>query len=110
MSIGTIVCSIMAALFLLLAIIFAMLKEKGAVLISGFNSLPKDERKQYDQLKMSEDMRNTLFVWFFLFAVGGVLTSIFSVTFTILAFVVWLVLFFKEVHFDTETAFHKYKL
>jgi sensor domain CHASE-containing protein len=35
---------------------------------------------------------------------------LFAVLFAILAFVVWLVVFFKDVHLDSEKAFGKYKI
>ena len=109
MSIATITCIVFACIFLLLAILFALLKEKGAILISGFNSLPKEERIKYNRLRMSEDIRNSLFIWFFIFAIGAVLTEFLSEYFVALAFIVWGVLFFKEVHLDTNKAFEKYR-
>lgn len=45
----------------ILSFIFALLKEKWAILISGFNSISKDEREKYDKKKMSIYMRNSLF-------------------------------------------------
>ena len=39
MNIGCIVSSIGCLFFLMLALIFTLLKERGAILISGFNSL-----------------------------------------------------------------------
>lgn len=110
MNIGTITCIMMAGLFLVLAIIFALLGEKGAMLISGFNTLPKEQREKYDKLEMSKDMRNLLFIWCILFVIGGVLSYFISGYITIISFVVWLILFFREVQFDTEKAFSKYKL
>lgn len=110
MNIGTITCIMMAGIFLILAIIFALLKEKGVMLISGFNTLPKEEREKYDKLEMSKDMRNLLFIWCIIFVIGGVLSYFVSEYITIISFVVWLVFFFREVHFDTEKAFRKYKL
>ena len=109
MNIGTMTCIIMAGFFLIFAIIFALLKEKGAMLISGFNTLPKEQREKYDKLSMSKDMRNLCFVWCILFVVGGVLSYIVSKYVTIIAFVIWLFFFIREVHFDPEKAFGKYK-
>lgn len=66
-----IICLIMAVPMIILAIIFAVLKEKGAMLISGFNTLPKAEREKHDKAKMSVDMRNSLFIWSFIDAQSG---------------------------------------
>lgn len=110
MNIGTITCIVMAVMFLIFSIIFALLKEKGAILISGFNSLSKEKREKYDKLKMSKDMRNLNLAWSTLFIIGGILSHFASPYIAIIFFIIWLILFFREVHFDTEKAFGKYKL
>ncbi|WKY44589.1 DUF3784 domain-containing protein [Eubacteriaceae bacterium ES2] len=109
MNIGTTTCLMLAGLFFLLAIIFALLKEKGAMLISGFNTLPKTEREKYDQLKMSKDMRNSFFIWAVILTVGGLLSFFIHSYFAIFFIIVWLLLFLKDVHFDTDKAFGKYR-
>ena len=110
MNIGLISCLIMGGLFLIVASIFALLKEKGAILISGFNSLSKKEREKYNQKKISQDMRNSLFLWRLVFLIGAVLCYFISQYTAIVAFIVWIILFFRDVHFDTEKAFAKYRL
>ena len=43
--------------------------------------------------------------------IGGILFALFGIIMIMLpAFIIWLVLFFKEVHFDTHKAFEKYLL
>ena len=42
MNIGNITCIVMAVMFLIFSLIFGLLKEKGAILICGFNSLSKE--------------------------------------------------------------------
>ena len=44
MNTGSIVCGGACLLFLLLAIIFTVFKEKSVMLISGFNTMPKEKR------------------------------------------------------------------
>ena len=65
MNIGFIVCICCCLLFLIFALIFTILKDKAAILISGFNSMSKDQRKMYDQKKMSKDQRNAFLIWMF---------------------------------------------
>ena len=55
-------CGTASFLFLLLAFVFTCLKEKAAMLISGFNTLPKEERKKYDTERMSRDQRNLFLI------------------------------------------------
>ena len=56
--INSFVCGSACLLFLLFAVIFTVLKGKAAILISGFNTMPKDKRKLYDKEQMSRDQRN----------------------------------------------------
>lgn len=42
--------------------------------------------------------------------VGAVLSYFFNTIYGYSTFIIWLVLFFKEVHFDTHKAFEKYLL
>ena len=44
MNIGFCTCTILALLFLILSVIFALLKEKGANYVSGFNTLNHPEK------------------------------------------------------------------
>ncbi|WP_315122002.1 DUF3784 domain-containing protein [uncultured Clostridium sp.] len=109
MRIWTITCLIFAAFFGILGVIFALLKEKGAILISGFNTLSKEEREKYDKKKMSIDMRNSFFLWFGILFLGAALSYFSSNVFAMIAIVIWIILFFKDVHLDLEKAFGKYK-
>lgn len=113
MNTSAIICLLMAVTFLLLTLVFALLKEKGAMLISGFNTLPKGQREQYDSLRMSKDMRNTLLLWTLLFTAGGLLSyhlPVYKTLILILVIITWLILLFREIHFDAEKAFGKYRL
>ncbi|WP_180950994.1 hypothetical protein [Marasmitruncus massiliensis] len=43
--------------------------------------------------------------------IGSIICAIMaSLYITIIAFTIWIVLFFREVHLDIEKAFNKYKL
>lgn len=103
-NVGAISCGIFGALFLLLGVVFAALGERGAGFISGFGSLPAEKRKLYDT------QRNGFFIWTAVFAAGAVLSLLASQYFAVAAFIVWLALFLKDVHFSAEKAFEKYKL
>lgn len=107
--IGTLSCIAMALLFFILFMIFAIGKERVAILISGFNSLSKEMRETYDTKKMSMDMRNKMLLYTALFSFGAFVTLM-NQHIAIAILIVWLVLFLKEVHFDIDKAFKKYKL
>jgi hypothetical protein len=86
------------------------LKEKGALLISGLNSLSKEERAKYDLAKCSKDQRNAFLLWALILGVGTVFSYCLTQYLAILFVAIWLVLFFKDVHLDVEKAFGKYKI
>ena len=109
MNIGAVMCSLLGGLFLLMGALFAALKEKAAMLISGFNTLPREKRALYDTARMSRDQRNSFLLWAAVLAAGAALSRFVSQGFAIAAFAVWLVLFFRDVHFDAEKAFAKYR-
>ena len=109
-NVGAISCGIFGVLFLLLGILFAALGERGVRFISGFGSPPPEKRKLYDTERMWRDQRNGFFIWTAVFAAGAALSLLASQYFAVAAFIVWLALFLKDVHFDAEKAFEKYKL
>lgn len=110
MNIGALICGALTIIFGIIGLIFALLKEKAAKLVSGFNSLSKEEQELYDQALISKDMRNQFFIWALTMLIGTILSYVFSPYLAILAFIVWLILFFREVHSDIHKAFEKYKV
>lgn len=109
MDIWTKICLVLAVPFAIMTVIFALLKEKGAMLISGFNTLSAEEREKYDKIKMSIDMRNSFFLWFGIILLGAILSFFFSKYYAIISILIWIILFFKNVHLDPDKAFGKYK-
>ena len=109
MNLGVIICLILAVSLCILSSIFALLKEKSTILISGFNSMSKDEREKYDKKKMSIDMRNSLFIWAIILFLGAISSYYISKYCAIISIIIWLIIFFKDVHMDSEKAFSKYK-
>lgn len=103
-------CGVLAIIFAIIGVLFAILKEKAAIFVSGFNSLPKEEQALYDKAYISRDIRNQCLVWTVIMLIGAVMSFFISPYMAIPAFVIWLILFFKEVHFDTRKAFEKYLL
>lgn len=108
MNIGFYICIVFLITFVLMAVIFSLLGEKGAMLISGFNTLPKEKRELYDKKRMSRDQRNMFLIWAAIMAAGSVLSLFVSQYMAAAAGAVWLIAFFKEVHLDAEKAFAKY--
>lgn len=106
---GSVMCGILCVVFLLFALLFTLLKEKGAMLVSGFNTMSKEERALYDTAKLSKDQRNTFLIWAIILGVGAVLAYCLTQYIAIIAVVVWLVVFFKDIHLDSAKAFGKYK-
>ena len=110
MNIGFYFCGILVIPFAAIGVLFAILKEKAAALVSGFNLLPKKEQAMYDRAHISRDIRNQCFVWAAIMLSGAALSYFVSAYMAIPAFVVWLILFFRDVHLDARKAFEKYRI
>lgn len=108
--IWALICLVISIGLIIIGVIFALLKEKGAILISGFDFIPKEEKTKYDIKKMSKDMRNALMIWAGVLMIGCISSYLISYYFAVVALAVWLVLVFKDVKFDEKKAFEKYKL
>ena len=75
MNVGLWGCAVMAALFFALAGAFSLLGERGAMWVSGFNSLLAEERARYDQARIVRDIRNDCLAWGAVMAAGNRLTK-----------------------------------
>ena len=98
MNTGFMMCGGACLLCLLLTLIFTIFKEKSVMLISGFNTMPKEKRELCDKEKLSKA-----------YGIGAILAYYISQYIAVIAFIIWLVVFFKDVHLDEEKAFGKYK-
>ena len=106
MNIGFVACLVLAILFLIIGIVFALLKEKGAKYVSGFRTLNHPEK--YDKAYISRDMRNQCFSYFVILSIGAILSYFLSAYIAIAALLVWLIIFFHSFNLDAEKAFEKY--
>ena len=106
MNIGFMACIVLGVLFLIVGILFSLLKEKGAKYVSGFSTLNHPEK--YDKAYISLDMRNQCFIHFVILCIGSVLSYYLSAYVAIVAILVWLILFFRNFNLDAEKAFEKY--
>lgn len=108
MHIGTASCLVVGIFTLFVALFFLIGKGKCARFISGFSTMPQEEREKYDQEKMSKDMY-VLFLQLTLIALCGGICSLWEQKIVLLFGILWLIRFFREVHFDNEKAFGKYR-
>lgn len=106
MNIGFMACIVLAILFLIMGIIFFLLKEKGAKYVSGFSTLNHPEK--YDKAYISLDMRNQCFIYALILFLGAILSYFISNYIAIPTYIIWGIVFFKSVHLDAEKAFEKY--
>lgn len=110
MNVGFWLCGVLVIPFAIIGVLFAIFKEKAAKFVSGFNSFSKEEQALYDRTLISRDVRNQCFTWTAILLIGALLSYFLSPYIAIPSFVIWLVLFFKDVHFDNHKAFKKYLL
>lgn len=67
-------CIIFLILFVIIGVLFAVLKEKAAQFVSGFILLSKEEQALYDKAYISRDIRNQCFTWAGIMLIGAVLS------------------------------------
>lgn len=108
MNIGFWSCIVLVLCFGILGILFGVFKEKSARFVSGFHELSKEEQDLYDKDWIARDMRNSCFLWMTVMLAGSVLPYVVTPYMAIGAYVLWLILFLKDVHMDTRKAFRKY--
>ena len=102
MNIGFWSCIFLVIPFVIIGVLFAIFKEKAAKFVSGFNSFYKAQ--------ISRDIRNQCFIWTVIMLAGAILSCFLTPYMAIPTYIIWLVLFFREVHFDNHKAFKKYLL
>ena len=91
MNIGFWSCIILVIPFLIIGVLFAIFKAKAAKFVS-------------------RDIRNQCFIWTVIMLAGALLSCFLTPYMAIPTYIIWLVLFFREVHFDNHKAFEKYLL
>lgn len=108
MNIGFWMCVVLGVLFMIMGLSFVIFKEKAAKFVSGFNTLSKEKQRLYDKAYISRDMRNQCFIWAVIMFIGAVLSYFVTPYMAIPTFIIWLVVFFKQIYLDVDKAFEKY--
>lgn len=106
---GFYMCMVMVPVFWLTALFFALGGEKAANWLSGFRWLPEEERAGYDRKRMAADSRNDFLLWGTVMLLGALGSLWISGYAAAAAYLIWAVLFFRNVHLDMDKAFGKYK-
>ena len=107
---GYYACMILAVCFWLIALFFALGKEKAANCLSGFSFLPEEERAKYDRKQMAKDSRNQFLLWGCIMLAGAAASRLISGYCVLGVCAIWLILFFRNVHLDLDKAYGKYRL
>ncbi len=76
MNIGFYACLIIEVIFAIMTIVFTILGDKAAVLISGFNTLTQEQRSEYDMKRMCMEQRNSMLIWTVIMLVGTLFSCI----------------------------------
>jgi len=100
---------IMSAIFGLLGMVFMIFKDKACILISGYNLKTKKEQEKYDKVRLSKDERNFCFTCSIIYLIGAIASIFWGKLCFWITFLVWLIYLFKNIHFNPEKAFDKYK-
>lgn len=110
MNIGAWMCGVLVLPFAIVGLLFGLFKEKATKFVAGFNTFSEQEQALYDRAAISRDIRNQCFLWSAVMLVGTILSLVFTPYLAIPTFIVWGVLFFKDMHVDVHKAYEKYLL
>lgn len=100
---------IMAVFFFIISMIFFIFKEKSCILIAGYNFKSKDERKQYDEKRISKDFAFSNLKYSLIFLVGSIGCILISEWCFYISFIIWLLYFIKNCG-SVNKIFDKYKI
>ena len=101
-----------AALFAVFAFIFAYGKDRAVCrLIAGFNDFSPQKQAEYDTRAMALDYRNLMLKLTAVFLIAAVLVRITDhpLLITLAAYVILLILVFRDFHLDPYKAFEPYR-
>lgn len=74
----------------IISMIFFIFKEKSCILIAGYNFKSKDERKQYDEKRISKDFAFSNLKHSLIFLVGSIGCILISEWCFYISFIIWL--------------------
>lgn len=109
MTIWTIVCLIGTIIFGLLALIFVIIKDKGAKFSPEYKKIPKNEVKKYNIKKMSLDIRDEFINWAGILLIGTLLSYFIDGIYGIIAFTLWFIIFIVKLFSNSKDNLEKYK-
>lgn len=103
-------CLLMAAIFALLWLVFALRREKAADLVAGFNSLTESQKNRYDRAAIARDYRDWMRMVTEFWLLGAALAQWLGPWAFAAAMAATLFACAREFHIDWEKAFEKYKI
>ncbi|MGM9940572.1 MAG: DUF3784 domain-containing protein [Bulleidia sp.] len=102
-------CLITACIFALIAYYFTILKGNAAVFLPGFLLFSEERRKQYDTDRMIREKRDVIAGWATTLLIGSLLGFLVHPFCSAFLFVMWLLIFFRDVNLEKEEAYEKYR-
>ena len=84
-----------AAIFFLIGLLFYRSNGKAASWLSGYVMKPVEERKKYDEKKMSRDYGKRIMLWPVPFVIGAVIDFGFPFKGTLIAWIIWTVMLIR---------------
>lgn len=100
---------ILSIIFGMLGGIFLYYRENACNLILGYNFKTKEERLNYDEIRISRHYRNMFFFWAVLFLIGALGSGWLGKIWFGIACFIWLISFCRNIHIDEEKDFNKFK-
>lgn len=100
---------IMFGFFFIISMIFIIFKERSCILISGYNFKSKEERKQYDEKRISKDYGLNCLKYSLIFLIGAIGCIFISDWCFYISLIIWVLYFIKNCG-SVNKVFDKYKI
>ena len=100
----------MGLIFMTLAVVFSVKKEKACKLVGGFNFLTEAQQARYDRARIARDYARLFKLLAIVVFAGGALCLLLGWWAFATAMASMLFLLFRDFHWDPEKAFAKYKI
>ncbi len=102
-------CIILSLIFYSTSLIFYFGKGKSTKYISGFNSLSKKERENYDLDKIAKDFFNEMCLYANILFAGFLCANVIHQYVGIFFLMVFLILSIKNIKLDVRKSYEKYR-
>ncbi|WP_271809832.1 DUF3784 domain-containing protein [Clostridium beijerinckii] len=101
---------LIAAVFVIMGVLFIKSNGKGCYFISGYNLASPEERKNYDEVKICNYFGKTILIWSIFFIIGALVDYFYYGTGMKLAFLLLIIALVYHIYIRYKKFDEKFKI